>query len=315
MSERYLLERMGPDLGFYLRSSAILVESRSAYQHIEIFESPLFGRGMRIDGCFMTSEGDEFFYHEPMAHVAAIAHGAPRSALIVGGGDGGMARELLRYPGMARVLVAELDAEVPRLARAWLPRIHAGAFDDPRLELRICDGKAFIESESGNAERFDQIILDLTDPFGPAQALYTEDFYAACQRRLNPGGVLSLHLESPVHRPVAMCRILASLKRVFPVVRPYLVYVPLYGTCWAMATASASTDPAALSEAEAESRIAEQGLARLRYYNGAVHRAVFALPNYVRELIAQAAEPVRLGEALPDVPDPASLPCLRVVST
>lgn len=312
MSERYLLEQMGPDLGFYLRATAILAEARSAYQHIEIFSSPLFGRGMRIDGCFMTSEGDEFIYHECMAHVAALGHGRPRSALVVGGGDGGMARQLLAHRSMERVLMLELDAEVVRLAREWLPNIHRGAFEDPRLEVRIGDGKAFVETAG---EGFDQIILDLTDPFGPAQALYTADFYRACRARLNPGGVLSLHLESPVHRPVAMRRILASLQAVFPLVRPYLVHIPLYGTCWAMATASLSVDPARLPEDEVERRIRAQGLEALRYYNGAVHRALFALPNYVRDLLARPAEPVRLGEALPDVPDPARLPRLHVASS
>ncbi|MBI4756201.1 MAG: polyamine aminopropyltransferase [Betaproteobacteria bacterium] len=303
----WLVEQMTPDFGFYLRASRLLERVRSPFQEIEVFENPLFGRAMRIDGCFMTSEGDEFFYHEPMVHVPAIAHPEPRSALVVGGGDGGAVEELLKHGTIARVVMAELDQAVIEVSRRWLGAIHGNAFSDPRLDVRVGDGRAFIDS---GAERFDLIVLDLTDPFGPAQALYTAEFYAACRRALNPGGVLSLHLESPVHRPQAMARILQSLKDVFALVRPYLVYVPLYGTWWGMATASDAADPLAVSEDEVEARIRARGLERLRFYNGAMHRAVFALPNFVRDLLARPAEPVRVGEPIEGVIDPAALPPL-----
>ncbi|MCL2829869.1 MAG: polyamine aminopropyltransferase [Betaproteobacteria bacterium] len=305
----YLLEQLNRDMGFYLRATETLAVAHSPWQKIEIFESEAFGRGMYIDGCFMTSERDEFFYHENIVHIAGIAHPNPESALIVGGGDGGAAEELLKYPGMKRVVLAELDEQVVSLARQYLPQIHRGAFDDPRLELRFADGKAFIESES---ERFDLIVLDLTDPFGPAQALYTADFYASCKRALNPGGALSLHLGSPVHRPRTMNRIVKSLQCAFPIVRPYLVPVPLYGACWAMASASGSLDPASLSEAAVDERIAARGLSHLQFYNGAMHRAAFALPNFTRELLARDDAPIALGEPLDEVPDPSQLPPLAI---
>ena len=169
----YALEALTDDFGFYVRADALLAERRSPMQHIEILDTPLFGRAMRIDGCFMTSERDEFFYHEPMIHLPAVSFGRPRSALIIGGGDGGAAEELLKHPDMQRVVLAELDADVVEMAREWLPAIHRGAFDDPRLELLLGDGRAFVEQCE---ERFDQIVLDLTDPFGPAVALYTREF-------------------------------------------------------------------------------------------------------------------------------------------
>ena len=201
---RYLAERLSADFGFYLSDRRLLDQRQSAWQHIEVFENPQFGRVMRIDGCFMTSERDEFFYHEPMVHLPAIAHPGVRRALVVGGGDGGAAEELLKLPGMERVVLAELDSEVIAMAREWLGAIHRGAFDDPRLELRLGDARAFIGQTE---ERFDQIILDLTDPFGPAVELYTVEFYAACRRILNPGGVVSLHLGSPIHLQESMRRI------------------------------------------------------------------------------------------------------------
>ena len=307
----YSIEPLTADFGFYLGTSAVLAERRSAWQHIEIVDTPQFGRAMRIDGCFMTSEQDEFFYHEPMAHLPAVTIGRPRSALIIGGGDGGMVEELLKHPDMQRVVLAELDGAVIEMAREWLPTIHRGALDDPRLTLQIGDGKAWLES---CAERFDQIVLDLTDPFGPAIELYTAEFYTACQRVLTPGGMVSLHIQSPIHRPHTMARIIASLQSVFPVVRPYFQYVPLYGTLWAMAAASNGPDPAALDADEIDRRLVDLGLADLKLYNGATHAAMLAQPNYVRTLLAQPADPIRSSDVLDDPSlDPANIPALRIV--
>ena len=308
---RYLAERLTPDFGFYLRQAQLLAQKQSPWQHIEVFDNPLFGRVMRIDGCFMTSERDEFFYHEPMIHLPALAHPGPRSALVVGGGDGGAVEELLKYPTMERVVLAELDADVVDLARQWLGNIHKGALDDPRMELRLGDARALIES---GTERFDQIVLDLTDPFGPALDLYTVEFYQACQRTLLPGGVLSLHLGSPIHLPDSMARIAASLQQAFPIVRPYLQYVPLYGTLWCMAMASDSTDPSLLSSAEVDTRIAERGLQDLQLYNGATHQALLAQPNFVRDLLARPAEPIYRGGTLAEAIDPDSLPPISVTA-
>ena len=308
---RYVAERLTPDFGFYLRDAQLLAQKQSPWQLIEVFENPLFGRVMRIDGCFMTSERDEFFYHEPMIHLPALAHPRPRSALVVGGGDGGAVEELFKYPTMERVVLAELDADVVQLARQWLGNIHKGALDDPRLELCLGDARALIESGS---ERFDQIVLDLTDPFGPALDLYTVEFYQACQRTLLPGGVLSLHLGSPIHLPGSMARIAASLQAAFPIVRPYLQYVPLYGTLWCMAMASDSTDPALLSAAEVDVRIADRGLQNLQLYNGATHHALLAQPNFVRALLAQPAAPIYRGSTLEEAIDPASLPPIRITA-
>jgi len=311
MSEpRYMAERLTPDFGFYLRESTRVAQKQSAWQHIEVFDNALFGRVMRIDGCFMTSERDEFFYHEPMVHLPAIAHPGPRSALVVGGGDGGAAEELLKYPSMERVLLAELDADVVHMAREWLGNIHHGALDDPRLEIRLGDARALIASCS---ERFDQIVLDLTDPIGPALDLYTAEFYADCRRALNPGGVLSLHLGSPIHLPASMARIAASLRTAFPIVRPYLQYVPLYGTLWCMAMASCDTDPAVLSTSEVDARIAERGLQNLQLYNGATHHGLLAQPNFVRELLQRPAEPIHTGGLLHEAIDPHALPAVWVV--
>ncbi|MDO5653214.1 MAG: polyamine aminopropyltransferase [Brachymonas sp.] len=295
----FAVEELSSDFGFYLRTTGVLAEHRSPMQHIEIVQTPLFGRTMRIDGCFMTSEGDEFFYHEPMVHLPAITHGAPRQALIIGGGDGGSAHNLLRYPCMERVVLAELDGAVIEMARQWLPAVHRGAFDDPRLEIHLGDGMAYLQS---CARSFDQIVLDLTDPFGPAVALYTRDFYRACQRALRPGGVVSLHVQSPIHLGPLMARIVASLQSVFGIVRPYLQYVPLYGTLWGMAMASDAADPMLLSADEVDARLAQHGINDLKLYNGATHHGLLALPPFVQHLLAQNARPIDVGEELLEPP-------------
>jgi spermidine synthase len=308
---RFVAERLNADFGFYLSDQRTLAQRQSPWQHIEVFENPQFGRVMRIDGCFMTSERDEFFYHEPMVHLPAIAHAGVRRALVVGGGDGGAAEELLKLPGIEQVVLAELDGEVIAMALEWLCAIHRGAFDDPRLQVRLGDARALLAE---GRERFDQIVLDLTDPFGPAVELYTVEFYAACRRALNPGGVLSLHLGSPIHLHETLTRIAASVRAVFPVFRPYLQYVPLYGTLWCMAMASDSTDPARLTAAEVDARLAVRGIGDLQLYNGAVHHALLAQPNFVRTLLARPAEPLRSGDTLAEVRDPSELPPVTVTT-
>lgn len=310
-TEDFAVEPFSSDFGFYLRTTELLAERHSPVQHIEIVQTPLFGRAMRIDGCFMTSEQDEFFYHEPMVHLPAITHGDPRQALIVGGGDGGAAYNLLRYPNMERVVLAELDRDVIDMARAWLPKVHRGAFDDPRLKLQLGDGRAFTETCQN---QFDQIVLDLTDPFGPAIPLYTRNFYRACQRALKPGGVLSLHVQSPIYRSSMMARLLASLRDVFGVVRPYLQYVPLYGTLWAMAMASDSTDPLLLSADEIDARLEQNGLIDLKLYSGGTHHAMLNLPPFVQALLSEPAHPIDDGDSLDDVSlDPQEAGKLKLI--
>ena len=145
----------------------------------------------------MTSEGDEFFYHECMTHPAALAHPNPESILVIGGGDGGSSEELFKHPSVKRIVMAELDPVVIDIARKYLGAIHKGALDDPRLEIRIGDGFEYVRSAT---ERFDMIVLDLTDPDTPAFHLYSEEFFRMCQRCLKPGGMLTLHLGSPVYQ-------------------------------------------------------------------------------------------------------------------
>ena len=241
-----------------------------------------FGKLFRLDGHFMTSEMDEFFYHENLVHMAALTHPSPERALIIGGGDGGSAEELLKHPSIRSILLCEIDLAVVDIARKYLQTVHKGALDDGRLELRIGDGFAHVrESE----DQYDLIVLDLTDPGGPSEALYTPDFYRACALRLKPVGAMTLHIASPIAHPERIRACLANLRAAFPLVTPYLTSVPLYGGMWMMACVSQTLDPKSVSAREVDRRIALRALPQLRYYNGDVHRAALALPNFVRELV------------------------------
>ena len=277
-----MTEDLAEGWGTFVRSSRAFERFRSPYQAIEVHDSVPFGKLFRLDGHFMTSEKDEFFYHENLVHLAGITHPAPERALIVGGGDGGSAEELLKYPSMRKVTLAEIDVAVVDIARKYLHSVHRGSLDDPRLDLRIGDGFAFVRETD---ETFDLIVLDLTDPGGPSLALYTPEFYRACASRLRPLGAMTMHVASPIAHPERVRQTLTSLRSAFAIVTPYLVSVPLYGGMWMMACCSATLDPRKLSALEIDRRIAQRGVTDLRYYNGEMHRASLALPNFVRALV------------------------------
>ncbi|MEL0069539.1 MAG: polyamine aminopropyltransferase [Betaproteobacteria bacterium] len=305
----YLLEHLNEDFGFWVRSSGRLAHAKSDFQDVEVIQTG-FGKTLRIDDYFMTSDKDEFFYHENMIHPAGISHAAPKRALVIGGGDGGAAEEYLKYPTMEEVVMAEIDEVVVDFCKEQLPDVHRGAFDDPRLKVLITDGKKYVEECQ---DQFDLMMLDLTDPFGPAEALYRVDFLNHCKRILGPDGVLSMHLGSPVTRPNVFHRVYSSLSSVFSIVRPYLVYVPLYGAIWGMATASDKTDPLLLDPKSVEDRLKDRAISHLQYYNGDTHRGVFGLPNYVKSIIGQPARPITAEDPM-DEPglDPSNHPSLKI---
>ena len=281
MAER-IFERLNEASGVWFDGT--LVERRQTpFQLLEVYETPELGRIFRLDGFNMTSEKDEFFYHENLVHPAAIAHPGPRQALVIGGGDGGSSKELLRHATIERVHMAELDPDVIEISKRQFGKVHGGAFDDPRLQVTVGDGLAYLRSTPA---RYDLIALDLTDPVGPAVELYSAATFALAGGALAEGGALVLHVGSPFSHPDRVRQTIMTLRSVFPLVTPYFVHIPIYGSIWGFAVASGSLDPREVEPAEVESRLAARGVKGLRYYNGDTHRAVFALPNYVKSLLA-----------------------------
>ena len=280
-SDYYISEELNPNAGFWVRARKIIASVDSKYQKVELIDTESYGLALRIDNYWMTSEKDEFFYHENMVHPPAVAFGNPKNVLIIGGGDGGAAEEYLKYDSIKRVVMVELDEQVVSFCKAHLPSIHRGAFDDPRLLVKIADGREYVEQTD---HRYDLMMLDLTDPFGPAEALYGVEFLTSCRRILGSKGVLSIHLGSPIMRPRLFGRLLCTLKAVFRVVCPFLVYVPLYGTWWGMATASDVTDPSRISKSDIEKCLSQQKINDLQFYNSDTHASIFALPNFVKDI-------------------------------
>jgi spermidine synthase len=295
VNDKRLDEWLNEATGYFFTSSKLLHKTKSAYQEIEVFDTPFLGKLLRIDDCFMVSEKDEFFYHEALVHVAAVSHPAPNRALIIGGGDGGSSEEVLKHPSMQKLTLVELDQLVIDVSKEYLWEVHRGVFDNPKLDLQVTDGLKYV---ANTKEKFDLIVLDLTDPFGPSQLLYSQKFYNECRSALAPGGALTLHVESPITRPELYGRVVRTLQSVFKIVRPYSLHIPIYGTYWGMASASDSLDPFALSTAEVDKRVQQRKLEHLQFYNGDMHRAMFAMPNYQRKLLAQASAPIQQGETL-----------------
>lgn len=274
------------DIGLAIRRQAPVHETTSACQHIAVERSATFGRLYRLDGDAMAAEADEFMLHESLVHLPAFSHPAPASALILGGGDGASARELLKHPSVMRILVAELDPDVVRVVSDKIPTLPAGALDNPRVVLRLGDAADTLRMAQQAGERFDLILFDLTEADDPACAhLHGDDFLRLCAASLTPRGMIHVQLGSPFYQPHKSAALHQRLRAVFPSVRTSLISVPLYGGPWLLACASL-LEPRDDSAASLDTRLAERRITGLRYYNPALHHASQVLPNYIRELLA-----------------------------
>jgi spermidine synthase len=255
----------------------VLHRGRTPYQEVAVLDTALFGRVLVLDGVFQTSERDEHLYHEMLVHVPLFAHRDPRRVLIIGGGDGGALREVLRHP-VERAVMVEIDAEVVALSREWLPSLGAGAFDDPRTELVHSDGQRYVEE---CAESFDAIIVDSTDPWppGPGSGLFTEAFYRHCRRLLGEDGILVAQQGIELTHPEAVAAAQRGLAAVFEAASGYRVTVPLY-TGGPLTIGWGSADPSrrSVDETTLERRLAAASFSP-RHYRPAIHRAAFAWPS------------------------------------
>ena len=284
-SGELLLEELNSHAVYGFRFNRHVLSKQTQYQHLELLESPELGLTMRLDGCLMTAEREEFFYHEALVHPVAISHPAPRKALIVGGGDGGALEELLKHPTIEQVTLVDLDAEVIEVSRQYLQAINHGSLDNPRAKVIAGDGAEFVRSTT---EKFDLVLLDLTDPETPAGPLYTTEFFVQCKQVLAEGGAMVLHLGAPFYEPEQVQSLSAKLGEVFTHVNAFGLHIPLYGSYWALAIVSDSMQPTQVDATEVEHRLQQRNINDLQYYNAQVHGALFALPNYYRKLLPEA---------------------------
>jgi len=264
------------------RIDKMYFEQKTGHQHLMIFHNAMLGRVMTLDGVVQTTELDEFIYHEMMAHVPVFAHGKARRVLIIGGGDGGMLREVLRHDDIEHVTMVEIDEAVIDMAKEFLPNHSAGAFEDSRAHIVIADGMDYVREAE---DRFDVIISDSTDPIGPGEVLFTDDFYAQCKRILNEGGVIATQNGVPFFQIDEVKNTRQRMSAHFADQTFYSAAVPTY--YGGIMTFAWGTDNTALRETSIEElqlRYQKAGF-KTRYYSPAIHQASFALPQYVQDAI------------------------------
>ncbi|MCH2044508.1 MAG: polyamine aminopropyltransferase [Saprospiraceae bacterium] len=263
-----------------------LYRKKSEYQTVEVLETHAYGKMLTIDNIVMTTEKDEFIYHEMISHVALLSNPKIKKVLVIGGGDGGTIREVLRHEHLEQVTMVEIDENVIEAAKLHLPTIST-AFDHPKLQLLIYDGIKYLANCP--AETFDLIIVDGSDPLGPAEGLFSASFYQNAYRCLTNDGVLALQSEGPHFNREAFIDLNYCLKNIFgqDQVHCYLAYIPTYPTgMWSFHYASkGSVHPTKdLEESVADAFVTKHDL---QYYNSGVHRAAFALPNFVAKMLSK----------------------------
>ncbi|MBP0940535.1 polyamine aminopropyltransferase [Pseudomonas alliivorans] len=268
--------------GQRFRIEKMLHEVRTDHQHLVIFQNPRMGRVMALDGVIQTTEADEFIYHEMLTHVPILAHGAAKRVLIIGGGDGGMLREVTKHSTVEHITMVEIDGTVVEMCKEFLPTHSNGAFEDSRLNLVIDDGMRFVTTTE---EKFDVIISDSTDPIGPGEVLFSENFYQACHRCLNEGGILVTQNGTPFMQLSGVQTTAGRMNGLFADWHFYQAAIPTY-IGGAMTFAWGATDKAyrKLPLETLRQRFAGSGVVT-RYYNPDVHIGAFALPQYVLSAI------------------------------
>ena len=264
-----------------LRMDEVLYDSDTDHQRLVVFENGRFGRVLTLDSVVQTTEGDNAIYHEMLTHVPVLAHGYAKDILIIGGGDGGMAREVLKHSTVERVTMVEIDAGVVDFSNTYLPQLSQGAFDDPRLELVIADGAAFVQETE---KRFDVIIVDSTDPVGPGEVLFTDTFYGHAKRCLKPGGILVTQNGVPFMQGDELTNTMRAFKALFANWTCYTATIPTYAFGPMALGWGTDGDAGNLDLQTLQQRFEKSGLDPF-YYTPEVHMGAFALPGYIKKLM------------------------------
>ncbi len=283
--EFWFSENHTPNVQISIRVDKQLYSGKSEFQRIDVFDSPEFGRFLTLDGYMMLTEKDEFIYHEMITHVPMAVHPNVKKVLVIGAGDGGVVRELVRYPEIETIDMVEIDPLVVEVCKKYLPKT-ACRFDDPRLNIYYEDGLRFVRFKENE---YDLIIVDSTDPFGPGEGLFTREFYGNCCNALKEDGILVNQHESPFYPDdAAACR--RAHKNIvgsFPVAKVYQAHIPTYPSGhWLFGFASKKYHPLRdLDETRWNMRSLET-----KYYTTMLHKGAFYIPAYVEELLKSVEE-------------------------
>ena len=286
--KRWIAETLFDDLGFRMtfQVDKVLYELQTEHQHLVLFEQPFFGKMLMLDGATQISKGDEFIYQEMMSHVPLFAHGNARDVLIIGGGDCGIAEEVLKHKTIKHLTQVEIDPKVIEFAKEHFPEFTKPVFADKRFESIIGDGAKYVAKTD---RRFDVVIVDSTDPMGPGKVLFSEKFYAACHRCMTKGGVLVTQNGVPFFQKKELTASMTKLRRLFADASCYVAAIPVYiGGNMAMGYASDNNRLRTLPAKTIAQRYRKAGAFKTQYWTPEVHVAAFALPRFIAELVAKA---------------------------
>lgn len=278
--ELWFTENHTKNARFSIRVDKQLVSLKSEFQRIDVFDSPDFGKFLTLDGYLMLTEKDEFIYHEMIAHPAMAVHKNAKNILVIGGGDGGALRELSKYPHIETIDIVEIDEEVINVCKKHLP-ITACGYDDERVTVYNQDGLKFIRRCE---DKYDIIIVDSTDPFGPGEGLFTKEFYGNCYKALKEDGIMVNQHESPFYPndAIAMQRAHKRISESFDISRVYQAHIPTYPSGhWLFGFASKKYHPIRNLDAAYWNSLK----IKTNYYNTNLHRGAFYMPNYVEDLL------------------------------
>ncbi|MDO9507922.1 MAG: polyamine aminopropyltransferase [Thermovirgaceae bacterium] len=272
-TDLWFTEYQTPNLRLGLRITSILANRRTPYQHLLVADTEQYGRVMALDGAIQVTEKDEFTYHEMLSHIALAAHPNPRKVLVVGGGDGGTAREASRHSSVEEVNLVDIDQQVIDASREFFPALSAG-LDNPRVKVFAMDALQFIRERRNE---FDVVLVDSTDPVDFAEGLFLEPFYRDVFNSLTDDGFIVAQTESPFAEPAILSSAVSEMRKVFPLVKVYWGAMPTYPTgMWTYAIGSKRHDPV---------DIRSEIPVGTRYYSKDMHRASFVLPPFLEEII------------------------------
>lgn len=278
MEGLWFTERQTKGLALSCEVKSTLHTEETPFQKLMLVDTVEFGRMLTLDGIIQTTVRDEFFYHEMIALVPMYTHPSPQNVLVVGGGDGGTIREVVKHPAVKKAVLAEIDKRVIEVSKQYLPEISC-ALDDPRVQIRIEDG---IKHVNEHKNTYDVIIVDSTDPIGPAVELFSPQFYRAVSEALKEGGIFVAQTESPFFNRELLNKVYNYIKDIFPVTRLYLTTVPTYpGGLWSFTMGSKKYDPL-------RADLSNIPVPETRYYTSEIHKAAFNLPPFVREVIGES---------------------------
>lgn len=279
MNENFYKEITPAGFGIAIKAKEVLFSEQSPFQKVEIIDTDsALGKILTLDDLMMTTEGDEYFYHEMIAHIPMMNHKEPKSVLVIGGGDGGTVREVLKHNTVEKVVLCEIDGMVIDACKKYLPTI-AGELDNPKVEILVEDAIEYIKTKENE---FDIVLIDSTDPMGPGEGLFTEEFYTNVKKSLKKGGIVAAQSESPVVNKEEIKKMYNLLKKVFPITSTYTSPIPTYpGGYWAWAFCSEEVEPLSYID---EKRC-EEITKTCKIYNKEYHMARFALPNFLKQLL------------------------------